>query len=51
MSATSILRARKMINGLSYEAMKEMAAKAVELDTMEEVCGKTEVSTMKLWAD
>lgn len=37
MSATSILRARKMINGLSYEAMKEMAAKAVELDTMEEV--------------
>ena len=37
MSATSILRARKMINGLSYEAMKEMAAKAVECDTMDEV--------------
>lgn len=37
MSATSILRARKMINGLSYEEMKAMAAKAVECDTMEEV--------------
>ena len=37
MSATSILRARKMINGLSYEEMKELADKAVELDTMEEV--------------
>ncbi len=37
MSATSILRARKMINGLSYEEMKKMADKAVELDTMEEV--------------
>ena len=37
MSATSILRARKMINALSYEEMKAMAAKAVELDTAEEV--------------
>jgi phosphotransferase system enzyme I (PtsI) len=37
MSATSILRARKMINGLSYEQMKTMAAKAVELDRMEDV--------------
>ena len=37
MSATSILRARKMINGLSYEEMKAMAAKAVELDTAEDV--------------
>jgi len=37
MSATSILRARKMINGLSYEAMKEMAEKAVCCDTAEEV--------------
>jgi len=37
MSATSILRARKMINGLSYEEMKKMADKAVECDTMEEV--------------
>lgn len=37
MSATSILRARKMINGLSYEAMKVLADKAVECDTMDEV--------------
>ncbi len=37
MSATSILRARKMINALSYEEMKKMAAQAVELDTAEEV--------------
>ena len=33
MSATSILRARKIINGLSYEEMKELAAKAVECET------------------
>ena len=37
MSATSILRARKMISGLSYAEMQELAAKAVELDTCEEV--------------
>ena len=37
MSATSILRARRMINGLSYAEMQEMAAKAVECDTAEEV--------------
>ena len=37
MSATSILRARKMINSLSYEEMQKMAAKAVEMDTMDEV--------------
>ncbi len=37
MSATSILRARKMINHLSYAEMQELAAKAVECDTMEEV--------------
>lgn len=37
MSATSILRARKMINGLNYEEMKAMAEKAVELDRMEDV--------------
>ena len=37
MSATSILRARTMINGLNYEEMKAMAAKAVELDRMEDV--------------
>ena len=37
MSATSILRARKMINGLSYEAMQKLAAQAVELDRMEDV--------------
>ncbi len=37
MSATSILGARKMITGLSYAEMQEMAAKAIECDTMEEV--------------
>ena len=37
MSATSILGARKMITGLSYGEMQEMAAKAIECDTMEEV--------------
>ncbi|MCR4950151.1 MAG: phosphoenolpyruvate--protein phosphotransferase [Solobacterium sp.] len=44
MSATSILRARKMINGLSYEEMKVMAEKAVECDTMEEVQALVEAS-------
>ena len=37
MSATSILRARKMINGLSYAEMQKMAEKAVEMDTMDDV--------------
>jgi phosphotransferase system enzyme I (PtsI) len=37
MSATSILRARKMINGLNYEEMKKMASEALELDTLDEV--------------
>lgn len=37
MSATSILRARQLINSLSYEEMKKMAEKAVECDTAEEV--------------
>ncbi len=37
MSATSILRARQIINGLSYAEMKELAEKAVACDTMEEV--------------
>ena len=36
MSATSILRARKIVNSLSY-VMKELAAKALELQTAEEV--------------
>lgn len=37
MSATSILRARKMVTELNYEDMKVLAEKAVNLDTMEEV--------------
>ena len=37
MSATSILRARKMINNLSYEKMRKLALEAVDLDTMDEV--------------
>lgn len=37
MSATSILRTRKMIRSLSYEDMKELAASAIEQDTMEDV--------------
>ena len=37
MSATSILRARKIINGLSYEEMKELSAKAVECETEAQV--------------
>ena len=37
MSATSILKARQIITGLSYEEMKALAAKAVECDTAEEV--------------
>ncbi|MGI6510786.1 MAG: phosphoenolpyruvate--protein phosphotransferase [Erysipelotrichaceae bacterium] len=37
MSATSILRARKIVNSLSYAEMKELAAKALELQTAEEV--------------
>lgn len=44
MSATSILKARQIINGLSYEEMKALADKAIECDTMEEVsalCAET----------
>ena len=37
MSATSILRARKIINGLSYEEMKELSAKAVDCETEAQV--------------
>ena len=37
MSATSILKARQIITGLSYEEMKALADKAVECDTAEEV--------------
>lgn len=37
MSATSILRARKIINGLSYEEVKELSAKAVECETEAQV--------------
>ena len=37
MSATSILRARKIINGLSCEEMKELSAKAVECETEAQV--------------
>ena len=44
MSATSILKARQIINGLAYADMKELADKAIECDTMEEVealCAET----------
>ena len=37
MSATSILNARKIIRSLSYEEMKELANKAIQMDTMEDV--------------
>ncbi|NLC55179.1 MAG: phosphoenolpyruvate--protein phosphotransferase [Erysipelothrix sp.] len=37
MSATSILEARKVINSLSYADMQELAAKALECSTEEEV--------------
>ena len=37
MSATSILPARKMVRSLSQKAMKELAKKALELDTAEAV--------------
>ena len=37
MSATSILRARKIANSLSHAEMKELAAKAVECSTSSEV--------------
>jgi len=37
MSATSILRARQIITGLSYAEMQKLADQAVECDTMEEV--------------
>lgn len=47
MSATSILRARKMINGLSYAEMKEMAEKALDMDTIEEVTELVKASIAK----
>ena len=37
MSASSILRARKMIRSLSKAEMTELAAKAIELETMDDV--------------
>ena len=37
MSATSILKARKIINSLSFEEMKKMANDAINLETMDEV--------------
>ena len=37
MSATQILKARKMVNGLSKEAASKLAAEAVQLSTAEEV--------------
>lgn len=37
MSASSILPARKMINSLSKAKMEKLAAKALDMDTMEEV--------------
>ena len=37
MSATSILPARKMVRSLNHKAMKELAKKALELDTAEAV--------------
>ena len=37
MSATSILKARKIINGLNYEDMKVLAEKTLDLDSAEEV--------------
>ena len=37
MSASSILKARKMIRNLSYKEMQDMSAKAITLETMEDV--------------
>lgn len=37
MSATQILKARKIVNGLSHEKMQEMAQKCLSLDTAQEV--------------
>lgn len=37
MSASSILSARKLVRSLKYEEMKELANKAIELSTQEEV--------------
>ncbi|WP_323088549.1 phosphoenolpyruvate--protein phosphotransferase [Allobaculum sp. JKK-2023] len=37
MSATQILKARKVVNGLSYAEMQELAKKCLSMDTAEEV--------------
>ena len=37
MSASSILKARKMIRNLSYKEMQELSKKALTLETMEDV--------------
>lgn len=37
MSATQILKARKVVNGLSFEEMKDLAAKCLNMDTAQEV--------------
>ncbi|NCB33688.1 MAG: phosphoenolpyruvate--protein phosphotransferase [Erysipelotrichia bacterium] len=47
MSATSILKARRIINNLSYEEMHKMAEQAVEMDTMEDVVDLVKKTTGK----
>ncbi len=37
MSVTQILKARKVVNGLSFEEMKDLAAKCLNMDTAQEV--------------
>lgn len=37
MSATQILKARKIVNGLSYEEMQDLAQKCLNMDTADEV--------------
>lgn len=37
MSATQILKARKVVNGLSYAEMQKLADQCLNMDTAEEV--------------
>jgi phosphotransferase system enzyme I (PtsI) len=47
MSATSILKARRIINSLNYEEMKKMADQAVDMDTMDDVVDLVKKTTGK----
>ncbi len=45
MSATQILKARKVVNGLSYEEMQKLADNCLNIDTAQGVLGYVKAET------